>query len=205
MKLRDIFLLPREFYHGLTDNRFTLYLGILLVGMRDTGFYLWGSSDVFSPARVQDVLLRNLPIILGFVVLIGLLDVIFFSFPVYDILKLMKRREEDSAAVKGSVIRLMKVYILANLFVTPIEIILTVIGIKFDLATFNVFLLALISMVFYANMLWYFAVIARGAAAIFNFKGVHIAFVFIIVLLYSELLGYAYKFIYEKGLLVLLK
>lgn len=206
MKLRDIFLLPKEFYRRLDDSRLTLYIGTLLVGMRNIGFYLWSSREDYAPIRFQDIILGNLAVVLGFVVLIGLLDVIFFSYPAFDLLKLMKRREENPV-VQTTVIRMMKVYILANLIVTPADFMLTYIVSIINLETISYSMGLLLTALALIYLFWYFAVIARGSVTIFNFKNAQMMFVliFILAVAYNHLLNYAYEFIYEKGLIALLK
>ncbi|MCX7711763.1 MAG: hypothetical protein N2484_18120 [Clostridia bacterium] len=204
MKFLDIFLLPKELYRRLNEDRTTLYLGIILVGLRDVGLYLGNRMPEFFAGKSQGILLQNAAVVLGFILLIGLIDVIFFSYPLYDLMKFIKRRQEEPG-LEVSVIKLMKVYILANLVVTPIDIVMSVVLTRIGDTSVNPLLVAVLQLVLLATYFWYYAAITRGSSVLFNFRGVLKGWIFLIALLYGDLLNLAFRFIYEKGLMVLLK
>lgn len=203
MKLYDIFLLPKELYRKLDNGLPALYIGILLVGIRNIGLYLWSNQEKFAPAKLLDILAGNALIILGFVVLFGIIDVVFFSYPFHDLFKFLKSREEN-AVHQASVIKIMKVYILANLVVTPADCLLTAAYFSVDPNTVNAGLALIMAIAGLLNYIWYFGVIARGSATLFDFKGPQVIMVFVIAFFYNGLLNQAYSYIYEKGLMTLL-
>ncbi len=207
MGLIDLLLLPKGLYHRLDNSRKTLYLGIFLVGIRDVILHLSGDLTKYFSGKTQDVILANLGVMLLFVLILGIVDVVCFSYPMFDLYNLMRRRmnAEGIPESKGSAVKIMKIYIIANLIITPIDFgALFFVNSLGDNPVNNTVALALNVVVFLAT-LWYFGVITRGVSTLYSFKGAFTVFVFITALLYSDLLNLAFNFISQKGLLVLLK
>ena len=186
-KLLDALLLPQSLYLRLTDRRRILYAGILLVGILDVIFLYISKVSTLFAGKPGNVLFINVVLALVIAVLIGIMDVVFFSVPVFDVFKLF-RREDAALKSRSFLIRVMKIYIIANLLVVPGHILYFILfhGVnldaRIDLQNSAVFLDMLI-------FLWYTAAITRGICASYKFQFVQKSMVFLIVYLWNFLLS----------------
>lgn len=80
----DIFLLQKDFYSKLTDKSMWLYIGIVFVGLRDVIFY------ILNPQNTKGFFITNLSlnfktaaVLFITALIIGFVDVICFSYPVF--------------------------------------------------------------------------------------------------------------------------
>jgi len=204
MKLLDIFLLPRRLYQNLTGRKLTLYLGILFVGLADLALPNLRENYIklFSN-KTLDVLVYNVILTVLFVVIIGLVDVIFFSVPLFDLFKVFRKEKEASEA--GDLrIKLMKIYILAHVIIVPINIILYFAFPNINVNSSNplVVLLAYISLLV---MVWFSAIISRGINSIYSFQPVFRRLVFLTVFLWNFVLGPVLEYIIDSWIMPLFR
>jgi hypothetical protein len=115
--------------------------------------------------------------------------------------KRFKRQEEIKEPVI-LLVKLMKVYVLANLLVTPIDALSIflvynpkVLG-SDTAAAFILFMLGL------ASLVLFFSVILRGANALYRFHPIYRLLAIPIIVLWMELLGNALDFIYKHWMMV---
>lgn len=205
IKLLDFFLLPKSFYQKIKNRMATLYIGILLVGINDfVGFLIKISIDYpekFSIEKNNSNLTTYIIAAAAFIILIGALDVLCFSIPMADLFKTLNKQLRLSG--EAALVRLMKVYVVTNVFVLFINIVLLLAGgTGTEGAAYNMYALSLILPVI---EVWVYAIIIRGAGVIYDFQANHKVIAFIAVYIWSNLLGYALAYIYDKVAFVLLK
>ena len=204
--LLDILLLPKSFYTKLTDKLLTLYLGIAFVGLFDTGFALVANNKLrLFFGRPYVFLVYNISLALCVVILLGLIDIVFFSLPLFDIFKFFRVKERIKD-IKGQLIKLMKVYVVSHFIIIPIEILIALLGFRMgigdELTAWSVSgVLAFYALVF----AWYSAVLTRGINAIYNFDDRLKNIVFVTVYTWSTLLSFAVSLMMERWILPLFR
>lgn len=117
----EIILLPKKIHSKISTNYVTLIIGILFVGFYDV---------LFPPTYVLANILTgdsantfvNMVFAVFFSVLIGILDVVCFAYPLGDFINLMAKRNE-LAVRPGIHIIMMKAYILTHVVMVPINIV----------------------------------------------------------------------------------
>lgn len=192
--LLNILLLPKKLYQNLNGNRFTLYIGILLVGVIDTGFYLSDKYRELFLDKPQSIFMENVLLACIFSLLIGIIDVLFFSKPLFDLFKRFVR-EEGPTAGRDRFIPLMKVYVVANIYNIPLQLFfLYLIRKTSDSPQGSMALLVLI--VDLMISMWFNAIITRGINSIYRFHPLFKRLVFPVVFLWSFLLSYAMSMLY---------
>jgi len=124
-KLLDYLLLPRTVYKKTSNSLWSLLIGIIYVGVADILTYLLpnGLNSIFSGKSAVS-LTYNILVMISVVLFIGVLDVTFFSIPIFDIFKylnihhLLAYPSPNSKLDKyNGLIRLIKTYILARTIV----------------------------------------------------------------------------------------
>ena len=211
MNLLDIFLLPKAVYGKLTENRTILYIGILLVGIRNVVLNLGDSFLQYFLGKPQEILIFNASVLILFIIIIGIIDVVGFSVPMFDFFNLLKKREgdggdkEDKPAGRVSPVMVMKVYIIANLLVSPVDIPFYIWISGLGDAVLGPLQSTIVQILALAVFFWYYGIIVRGTNVFYRFKGVLRVLAVAAVLLYSSVLGTALGLIYQKGILALLK
>lgn len=96
-KLWNVLLYPARMYERLTDNKVTLVLGIILIGLID--FFLPDVKEVYKTyftdigGRTAANIQFNMVAAVFIILLLGAVDVIFFSVPLHDIFKYFKKKE----------------------------------------------------------------------------------------------------------------
>ncbi|MCX7924048.1 MAG: hypothetical protein N3B21_18855 [Clostridia bacterium] len=203
MKLKDIFLLPKGFYQRITDSRGTLYAGIILVGIKDVVYTLIDAYPRIFAGKAQAALVTNIALAAVLVLLIGLIDVIFFSKPLAD---LFRNLSEDKGSGRDNlIIRLMKIYIIANLMMIPLEIILATMSRSVGSGSLAVTMQYVAILLFLVELIWFNAIIARGVNAVYKFKFMFNRLVFIVVFVWNYLIFYALGYLIEKGITLVFK
>jgi len=204
MKLLDIFLLPRRLYQNLTDRKLPLYLGILFVGLADLALpHLKENYIKLFANKSLNALLCNVILAVLFAVVIGLVDVIFFSVPLFDLFKVFRKEKEVSEA--GNLrIKLMKIYILAHVIIVPVNIILYFVFPNINVNSNNplIVLLAYISLLV---MVWFSAIISRGINSIYSFQPVFRRVVFLTVFLWNFILAPVLEYIISSWIMPLFR
>ncbi|MCX7843417.1 MAG: hypothetical protein N2489_10180 [Clostridia bacterium] len=200
----DMLLLPKSTYNKLTNNRFVLYTGIILVGIRDIGLFLWEKLPGYFAGKPQEVVLSNGGILLAAVLIMGIMDVLFFSYPLYDLLSFIKKRREGDTH-SATAVKVMKVYILANLIVTPLDVAALSIASHFGNNLTDSPYLIIVQVLSILAVIMYYGIITRGVSVLFNHTGLYTLLILITVILYSDLLSYIFRFLDNKVLITLLR
>lgn len=186
-KFFDRILLTKDFYRRLTDGRMALYFGILLVGIIDMLIPVIEKFDKLFIGRPNDILFNNIALVVISVIGIGLIDVLFFSIPLFDFFKRFKSEEEVQSGSK-QLIKIMKIQIIANLLVIiPYFAIYFVSeGIDPDRHPLLVEIILILSILI---SIWYCAAITRGINSIYSFKPLFSKVVFIFVFFWYFILS----------------
>lgn len=193
-KILDVLLLSKSFYQRFTDKRSTLFWGIFLVGLMDIIFILSynnGYIDIFSD-KPQAAFYFNIAYTVFMVFLLGLVDVLFFSLPLYDLFKFFKK-EEQSPGNQGSLIKILKIYIMANFLVIPINILSILLGNRPGIAE-DMNLINILSLLYVLLNVWFCAAVARGINSIYNFQPSYKRLVFMVVYIWNFFLSSAFQY-----------
>ncbi len=198
-RLKKLLFLHEDLFKGFTDKRQVIFIGILLVGIRDLWLNLFSFKhfDMYFKGKSSEELLQNIIVAAFAVILLGAADVLFYCIPLSDLFCFF-RRHEKIRDPKSHSRKLMKVYILANMLVTPIDALSLYIGNnpgavgREDFAGLLVFVLGMIS------LLWFFSTIIRGANTIYRLQHVYKLLTIPAAILWMELLGSALDFIYRQ-------
>ncbi len=203
MDLRDIILLPRALYKKLTAKRASLFIGIILVGLIDMGFSIFiGYNNLFA-GKSSMVIYFNITLALVLVILTGFIDVVFFSVPLFDLFKHFKM-EKGIGDYSQQLVKLMKVYICANFLVLPLNILFYIIFRSYEFgSSFATVVLAYF--VIFLPSIWASAAIARGVNEIYSFIQPLKKVVFLIVFLWSMILGLILNYIIEQWFMLLFR
>lgn len=187
-KFWDIVLFPSRLFGKLTDNKVTLVLGILLIGLVD--LFLPDINAVYKlyfTGKASGDLYLNIAIAVLLVILLGLIDTVFISLPLFDISKYLKKKEGLPHNV--TLIKVMKVYILSHFIIVPVNIIAYYSLFKNIDNNSTQAMLNLSAAVFYLIMLWMSAIVARGINSLFSFGPLIRRLIFIISFTWNSLFG----------------
>lgn len=207
MKLFDILLFPRSFYKKITDKLFTLYLGIALVGLYYIGFALVLNNRLgLFLGRPHVFFVYNTSLALCLILLLGLVDIVFFSIPLFDIFKFF-RVKERIINIKGLLIKLMKVYVVSYFLIIPAKVIGIAIGLngRGFTGSFLDYGTVFILVNFVLIPLWQSAILTRGIDTVYNFDDRLKGIVFMVIYSWKTLLGFALSLSVEKWILLLFK
>lgn len=199
-KLLNILLYPAQLFDKLTDKRAALYAGILLVGAIDLLL-----PDVaamlklhFDGKPVNDIYFNAVAGVLLIAVL-GLIDVVFVSVPLYDFFKFIKKKEDAGTAsseVKIAVvphiatpIKIMKTYIISHFIIIPVQMVLYFVFLKYVTDSSPAWQMYIALVLYMLIYIWYAAIIARGINTLFRFNPIFRKLTFIIVFGWSYLFG----------------
>jgi hypothetical protein len=209
MKFMDFLLLPESLFKKLSDKKITLYAGFVFVGIVDLILSrLMVDFQKNFTGKTPEVLTHNIIFLVLFVIIIGVLDVAFFSIPLHDLFRFFKKKitaeniseklsdkfsdklidelepkkkdksledkpEHDPAlkVTKTSEpnlrIKLMKVYIAAHFLVVPVDMVINYMTKNIDEKSSAVILFMILFLVT-MTMIWFNAIITRGASVIFQ-------------------------------------
>jgi len=203
-RLSDILLLPSNFYKKLREERLTLYAGIITVGILDIFFpdFIETYRTIFTGKPAGDVLF-NMLAAAGMVVLLGAVDVAFFSIPLFDIFKYFKKKE--GLPFEASPVKVMKVYIMANLIIAPVITILHYAVFRYVNENSSLLMQDISLVYFFIMLIWPSALISRGLNALFGFNPLIRRFTFIIVFTWAFILGMVIQLQILPRILLLLR
>jgi hypothetical protein len=187
-KLLNIILYPAKFFNRLTDKKAALYAGIIFVGI----------IDLFSPDYIKtyNYLFTNKPadyihintlLAIVFVLLLGLVDIIFFSVPLYDIFKFFKKKE--GLPHEASPVKVMKVYIMSHFILVPVNAVLFYTVFRYINDKSSIFMINLSVAYFFIILIWASAIVTRGINTLFNFNPILRKLTFMVVFTWNFLLG----------------
>lgn len=202
MKLLDILLLPRRLYLGLTDRKSTLYLGILFIGLADIALpYLKDNYAKLYMGKPSGTLVYNIILTIAFIVMLGFVDVLFFTIPLFDLFKVFKEEKEIFNA--GDLrIKVAKVYITAHIVIVPVNVILYF---AFRNISSSMLLAQLAAYIVLLVWIWFSAIISRGINVIYSFQPRFKRLVFLAVFLWSLLLGAALEYMIGHWMMALFR
>ena len=147
----------------------------------------------------------NITLTLVFIALIGFIDVLFFSIPIFDLFKLFRKdAEETQAHSEDLLIKLMKVYVTATIVTFPINLILTLILNNYNIPR-GLALDTFVSIIILLPTIWGAAIISRGVNEIYNFQPFFKRLVFLVSLAWSTILSIVLMYIMDNWLMVLFK
>ncbi len=204
LKLLDIILLPKRFYEGISSRLWTLYIGIILVGINDLFVTLYVSFDKLFSGKSVSVILQNAGISLISIIIIGAIDVICFAKPLSDIFKRLGTTEAGASG-RGITIKLMKAYVVANVLMLIINLVLLLGSLgavdNSSAVTASADSSDLLSTL---AILWICAIVTRAAGIIHKMESRNKLTAFILIYIWSLLLGEALRWIFLNVILKML-
>jgi hypothetical protein len=200
----DLFLLQKDFYSRLTDKSLWLYIGIVFVGIRDVAFNVLNTSSTTSVLRGNlSMDFRTMAALLVTALIIGLVDVLSFSYPVFDIIKHFKKRNEAYNAMpvgntySSLLTKVMKVYIMANIILTPLDAV-TYFTNRAALSAESTVFMFITSVLVILAYFWFNGVITRGLCILFRLSDNVRGLVFVLVFMWNALIGEAINFLMNQ-------
>ncbi len=201
-RLLNILLYPAGFFERLTDNRTTLYSGIVMVGavdllLPDVAAVL---KHLFTGKPVNDVYINCFLVILVIIVL-GIIDVTFVCVPLFDFFKFMKKKEgsiyvqehgreyEQIVTPAASRIKTMKVYIMSHFVIIPVSTIVYYAFLRNIAENSPIWMKNLALVIFMLILLWSAAIMSRGINTLFRFNPIFARLTFIAVFAWNFLFG----------------
>jgi len=209
LNIWDILLFPKSIYRKLNDKKIPVIAGMFIVGIIDIILPILFSKSAILFDRGQADLIFNIAAILICSAVVGAIDVVFFAMPLHDLFDWIGKKSNVRFG-NNSIIKIMKVYLLAHVLVIPVNIILETLLFSLDLQNFTGSIPFGIQLIYYIIILyfdiimpiWFAAIIYRGISTIYDkFAPLVKWLVFIAVFLWSTLLSYALSFIIEKLIL----
>lgn len=201
-KLADILAFPVRSYERLTDRRASLIAGIVLVGAIDFLLpdVMYVIKEFFLGKTAADIA-YNAVMSVVVLLLLGFIDVIFISVPLFDFFRYIKRKELQFAKETGmgegvltadlqpSAIKVMKIYIMSHFIIIPVTTAFYY-ALSRNVTENSSALMQNLAMVFFMVILiWAAAIIARGINVIFRFNTVFRRLTFIVVFTWNFLFG----------------
>ncbi|NLK88046.1 MAG: hypothetical protein GX279_11235 [Clostridiaceae bacterium] len=215
-RLLDILAFPKKSFENLTDNKKTLIAGIVLIGavdllLPDVAYFF---KTLFSGKQTADIV-YNACMMAVMILLLGLIDVLFISVPLFDIFRALKIKElkisqntelkvDPATELKPSYIKVMKIYIMTHFIITPITtaFYFAVSGYINDSPDWLVSLAVAFSLVM---NIWFSSIIARGINTIFRFSPLFNRLTFIIVYIWNFIFGTVFSEMIVKWLMKLFR
>lgn len=187
-RLMDLILFPRELYKRLTDKRWTLYAGVLMVGLVDIFLpdVLKQSNELFAGKTPGD-LRRNIALAVAVVLVMGILDVFVFSIPLFDLFKYFKKRMGLEHTV--TLVKVAKVYIMSHFLVIPVNVALYFLFLRDLNETSSHTMLLNAAFLIFVVTIWSSAIITRGINTLFDIGPLFGRLTFIVVFFWSFIFG----------------
>lgn len=193
LTVKDVVLFPKKLYLQISDRVSTLYLGIVMVGMFNcigiinnifVGMY---TMDSF---RVQTF---NISVSLTIIILMGLMNVVFFSMPMFDYLK--KKRKTPVINNSSAFIKFMKIYCVAHL---PVAVVYVGVMLAEQFIQFSQIpgmKLAETTLLFFILPAWFSAIMVRGARVLFELDENMKPIMFIVIFAWNFMVTLALNYI----------
>jgi hypothetical protein len=173
------------------------------VGIADMMFTFYQNHGRLLTGKSPMLLYYNISLAVVMTILVGFIDVLFFSMPLFDLFKRFKK-EKNIANNDEQLIKFMKVYICANLLVLPLN---TLFYFMFGNTAFThsnyIVLIAYAYIILIP--LWISAAVSRGANAIYGFVAPLRRMVFLVAFIWSSILSNVIGFIVDKWLMLLFR
>ena len=194
-KIFDFLLLSKIFYKKISDKLLTLYIGILFIGVVDIVFIIINNWKILFADKSVQIVFYNVSLSVTMIILLGLMDIVFFTVPLFDLFK-MFRIESDFTIKTNKLVKFMKIYIYAHLPVLPVVVIVFFLNkTKNNYFNQDIKYFALYALNYFIIPLWFSAVITRGVNATFTFIKKFRMVIYIIVFGWYMLLSTAFEFI----------
>lgn len=192
-KLSDILLYPRELHGRLTDRKPSLYAGIIFVGIADLFLpeFVETCKALFS-GKTSNQVIVNLLISIGVVLLLGIIDVVVFSLPLFDFFKYIKKKEGQPH--NASAVKVMKVYVSSYFILLPVQLLLHYTVFREFNENSSLLLQNLFALYFFAVIIWSTAIVTRGINTLFNLNVILRKLSFIIVFTWNMLIMVAFSY-----------
>lgn len=206
-KFFNIVLFPKSLYKRISDNKLTLFLGIIFIGIIDLGFVLVEGFRQFFGGAETSKTVYNIALAILFTLLLGVVDVLFFTIPMFDLFKRFKKREGSVVTnEQGQFIKLAKVYIIAHFLILVPQIIMFLIYRNIVL-TLNISnrLLYVALFIDFIIPFWFSAAISRGVNTIYKFKTLFGKLSFLILFVWNYVLGHALSYVISNWILSVFK
>jgi len=213
MKLIDVLLLPKKLFANLSDKKWTLYLGIFFVGAVDIYVYIYENYKVLFLDKSTAGLISVLAAALIMLVVVGVLDVFLFSYPIYDFCEFLKKKfsKDDSErdgifpdSGNASVIKVMKVYIIAHIPILPLGLFSNYIYFKISPEELTPMIIMFLIIIYGIIQIWFNGIIAYGVSTMYNARFDFSIVLFLTIFVWSYLEGIAIEYIINNWLLKLI-
>lgn len=217
-KLMNILAYPISLYEKLTDRKATLIAGIVLIGvidflLPDVKFII---KELFTDKSVPDIV-YNAGMAVLVLLLLGFVDVICISVPLFDIFRYLKRKEiqfvsttgigkeDEQPPLRPSVIKVMKIYIMSHFIIIPVSLAYNLWDTRFITEDSSALLVNLALIFFMIINIWAAAIMTRGLNAIFRFNMLFRRLTFIIVFTWNFLFGMVFDVMIKNWLMQLFR
>lgn len=215
-RLLDILAFPKKSFESLTDNKKTLIAGIVLIGavdllLPDVAYFF---KTLFS-GKSSDVIIYNACLMVVMILLLGFIDVLFVSVPLFDVFRALKIRElkmsrdsdlkvDPGTEFKPTYIKVMKIYIMTHFIITPVStaFYFAVSGYVNESPDWLVNLAVMFALVM---NIWFSAIITRGINALFRFSPLFSRLTFIIVYIWNFIFSSVFSEMIVKWLMKLFR
>lgn len=199
-------MFPVTTYEKLTDRKATLIAGIALIGVIDFLLpdIMLAIKNLYIGKSTPDIV-YNAGMAVLVLLILGFIDVICISAPLFDIAGYLKKKEtqfimntgigarDQKPVLQPSVIKVMKVYIMSHFIVTPVSIALNYLFSLSVAEDGSVLLQNLSLILFMVIMVWHAAIITRGINALFRMNMLFQRLLFIIVFTWNFLFGVVFN------------
>lgn len=203
MELLDLLLLPKKFYKKFTAKKSTLFIGIVLDGLLFMILTLIDNFTKIFHGKSIMIIYFNVTLAVIFIVLIGFIDVIFFSIPIFDLFKTFKKGKEEPHS-EELLIKFMKVYVCASIVTFPINLIFGLILRDLNMSE-GMALDTLVSLSILLPSVWFASIVSRGANELYDFHPFYKRLVFLVSLAWGTILAIVLWFIMHYWLMLLFR
>ncbi|NMB96552.1 MAG: hypothetical protein GYA02_08065 [Clostridiaceae bacterium] len=206
-KFLNIILLPGSVYKRITDKKLTLILGIFFVGIVDLVFAMVDNFKGYFSEGDLGKTVFNIALAILFIVLLGVVDVLFFSLPMFDLFKRFKKSEGLSITNEtGQFVKLVKIYVIAHFLILIPQIIMFLIY-QNVISTLNInsWWLYLAFFIDLIIPIWFSGAISRGVNVIYKFRTIFARLSFLVLFVWNYVLGYALSYIISNWIIPLFK
>lgn len=215
-RLLDILTFPKKSYENLTDNKKTLFAGIVMVGAIDLLLpdVVYIFKTLFLNKQTADIV-YNAVMMVVLLLLLGFIDVFFVAIPLFDIFRMIKVKEmnigknselkvETAEDLKPSYIKVMKIYIMTHFIIVPFS---TAFYFAFpsNIESGPAWMLNLALTFYMIINIWFSAIMARGINTIFRFSILFNRLSFIIIFTWNFLFGMVFEEMIVKWLMELFR
>jgi len=201
-RLIDILAFPAKTYEKLTDSKTSLIAGIILVGL--INFLLpdvvYVFKELFLGKTTGDIVFNAVMAVIV-TLLLGFIDVIFISVPLFDFFKYIKGKEiklsketglggeSRTEGLRPTNIKVMKIYILSHFIIIPVSTVFYYALSSKVTQDSSLLMQNLVIIFFMVIIIWAAAIMARGINIIFGFNQIFSRLTFIVVFTWNFLFG----------------